>query len=129
MGLVAVGSFVPPAALAVPRLRRFRLSEMLVRVWRWFRSYAFGIGFVPSRLTLVLVRRVWCWLASSRLALDLVVLRARWFRFVGSVPRVGRRSRDLAEKCEVCVVCLPCLYSVPRIPVVEIGRSPGRPAR
>ena len=54
-----------------------------------------GSGFVfrnvGSRLVLVLVLRVWCWhaFAPSRLALDLVVLRARRFRFMCSlIPRL-----------------------------------------
>ena len=46
--------------------------------------------------------------------------------FLGSAPRVGRPSRNLAKKCKVRVASLPRLNSVPRIPAVKAtgaGRS------
>ena len=86
--MVSVWSFVSPLALAVPRVRRFRLpfpfGVGLALVTRWFRMFRcpaprVGVGYGRLRPPLRWFRlsfyfwTVWRWVWSPRAALVLVV--------------------------------------------------------
>jgi len=89
---LARGVGIGVSALVVVLFARwFRSAKLLVRGWCWYWSIGAGFG------------RSVCAVVSFHLPL-------------GSAPRVGRPSPNLAKKCEVRVVSLSCLNSAPRIP-------------
>ena len=98
---------------------------LVLRVCCWFYSFAFGVGFGPSRLVLGCVFPFAFGVGFGRSSCAMVSFRL----FPGSAPRVGWPSRNLAKMCAVRVVRLPCLNSDPRIPAVKSGRPPIRPVR
>ena len=70
---MAVVPRVVNLSLVVLRVRLFRLSKLLVRVWCWYWSFAFGAGFgrsvctvVPFVRRLVLVDPVEIWPKSAK---------------------------------------------------------------
>ena len=73
-------SFAVRAFLVVPRSWWFRLSDLLVSVWRWY--WCCGAGFRSVCAVVLFVQIVGLALVLVFLALVLVVVFVRWFRFI-----------------------------------------------
>ena len=81
-------------------VRWFRLSKLLVSVWRWYWSFGAGFGR-PVRAVISFVQivgGVWCWYWSFGAGVGRSVCAAvSSDLFLWSEPSVGTPSRDLAK--------------------------------